>query len=181
LPRELNIQSVRDRMPARYRVNPYLRWISVIAQLVVTVLCLYVLFYKLTAVSSWLIRILPLVVLFVSLDSLFRHLTSLNEVLFTPECLWFRYILRPSVPIEYDRITSLELRKVLTYYVFLGFTDRSGKARVLKTQASFPRMLEIMFNIADLAPHVVMNQELDKMVHVIRDLKAKSDQPADEN
>jgi len=114
-----------------------------------------------------------LLVLFVSLDALFRHFTTLNSVIFTPECLWFRYLLLPSVPIEYEKISSMELRKVITYYMFLEFTDRRGKTRVLKSPASFPRMMEIMYNIADLAPQARLNDELDKMVGVIRRMKEK--------
>jgi len=125
------------------------------------------------ATSPFLMKVLPLLVLFVSLDALFRHFTTLNSVIFTPECLWFRYLLLPSVPIEYEKISSMELRKVITYYMFLEFTDRRGKTRVLKSPASFPRMMEIMYNIADLAPQARLNDELDKMVGVIRRMKEK--------
>jgi predicted AAA+ superfamily ATPase len=57
--------------------------------------------------------------------------------------------------------------------MFLEFTDRRGKTRVLKSPASFPRMMEIMYNIADLAPQARLNDELDKMVGVIRRMKEK--------
>ncbi|MBW6514007.1 MAG: hypothetical protein K0B87_04545 [Candidatus Syntrophosphaera sp.] len=176
MPQELRIQSVRDRMPVRYRVNPIVRVPAMILHTLLVGWSLWVLFSYVRADSAWWIKVLPLVVLFVSLDSLFRHLTSLNAVIFTPECLWLRYILKPPVAIEYDRIVSLELRKVLTYYVFLGFTDRSGKKRLIKTQASFPRMIEIMYNIADLAPQIVMNEELNKMIEVIRNIKNRQEQ-----
>lgn len=70
----------------------------------------------------------------------------------------------------------LGLRKVITYYMFLEFTDRRGKTRVLKSPASFPKMLEIMYNIADLAPQARLNDELDKMVGVIRRVKERQGQ-----
>ena len=121
--------------------------------------------------SPILMKILPLVVLFISLDALFKHFTTLNSVIFTPECLWFRYLILPSVPIDYDKISRMELRRVVTYYMFLKITDQKGRERVLKSPASFPKMMEIMYNIADLAPQVQMNEELDKMMGVIRRLK----------
>ncbi|MGC9361729.1 MAG: hypothetical protein ACP5F3_02265 [Candidatus Syntrophosphaera sp.] len=178
--RELNIRSVRGRMPVRYRVNPIVRGFAIVANVLISGWCLFVLLTYVRADSAWWIKILPLVVLFVSLDSLFRHLTSLNSLIFTPECLWLRYILKPSVGIEYDRITSMELRKVLTYYVFIGFTDRRGNRRIIKMQASFPRMIEIMYNIADLAPQVVMNEDLCKMIDVIRNIILKREQIQEE-
>jgi hypothetical protein len=174
--RELNIRSVRDRMPVRYRVNPVVRGVAIFANILISGWCIFVLLTYVRSDSAWWIKFLPLVVLFFSLDSLFRHLTSLNSVIFTPECLWLRYILKPSVAIEYDRIISMELRRVLTYYVFIGFTDQKGNRRIIKTQASFPKMIEIMYNIADLAPQVVMNEDLNKMVGVIRDLIARREQ-----
>lgn len=178
--RELNIRSVRGRMPVRYRVNPLVRGFAIVANVLISVWCLFVLFTYVRSDSAWWIKILPLVVLFVSLDSLFRHLTSLNSLIFTPECLWLRYILKPPVAIEYDRITSMELRRAITYYVFIGFTDRRGNRRIIKTQASFPRMIEIMYNIADLAPQVVMNEDLSKMVDVIRNIILRREQIQEE-
>ncbi|MDD3464345.1 MAG: hypothetical protein PHH07_02550 [Candidatus Cloacimonetes bacterium] len=173
MPRELNINSVRGRMPVRYRVPVLSRVLGIVAHIFISGYCIFVLFSVIRATSPFLMKVLPLLVLFVSLDALFRHFTTLNSVIFTPECLWFRYLLLPSVPIEYEKISSMELRKVITYYMFLEFTDRRGKTRVLKSPASFPKMMEIMYNIADLAPQARLNDELDKMVGVIRRMKEK--------
>ncbi len=178
MPRELNIQSVKGRMPVRYRVNPYGKFFSIVLHLAICLWCLYVIVSPNVRTQDWSVfyRVLPYVVLFVSLDSLFRHLTSLYALIFTPECLWFRYILRPSIAVEYDRILSMELRRMISYYMFLTFTDRNGSKRIIKTPASFPRMIEIMYNIADIAPQLVMNDELNKMIEVIRKYKASQEQ-----
>lgn len=179
MPTELNIRTVRDNMPVRYRYNPVSKGISVLTHFLISGYCLYVLVVHVTAQSAWWMKYLPLVVLFVSLDSLVRHVTTLNSVIFTPECVWFRYILKPPNPIEYDRLISLELKKVITYYVFVVFTDRKGAKRIIKVPASFPKMIEILYNIADLSPQIIMNEELDKMIGVIRNLKARQEQAAE--
>jgi hypothetical protein len=180
MPRELNINSVKDRMPVRYRVPAISRVMGIVAHILISGYCVFVLFRFVNSNSSLWIKLLPLVVLFISLDNLFRHLTTLNSVIFTPECLWFRYILMPSVAIPYESISAIELRKIITYYVFLTFTDSRGKTRVLKSPASFPRMIEILYNISELAPQAVLNDELAKMIGVIRDLKSRQESSGNE-
>ncbi len=48
-----------------------------------------------------------------------------------------------------------------------------GQQKLYKTPASFPKMTEILYNIADLAPQVEMNQELAKMVAYLREIADK--------
>ena len=176
MPRELNIEKVRGRMPVRYRMPVFMRILGIVIHSLISGYCIFMLFTRVSSNTHILLKILPLVILFISLDALFKHFTTLNSVIFTSECLWFRYLLLPSVPIEYDKISAMELRRVLTWYMFLEFTDSRGKRRLLKNPASFPKMMEIMYNIADLAPQVRMNEELDKMISVIRRVKNRQEQ-----
>jgi hypothetical protein len=55
--------------------------------------------------------------------------------------------------------------------VYLKYTDARGRDRLFKTNASFPKMLEIMYNIADLCPQIQMNDELAKLVQVMQRIK----------
>lgn len=176
MPRKLNIASVKGRMPVRYRMHPGVRIPMIVGALLIAAWCLYVLFNHVSSETKLFYKILPLMVLFIALDSALRHLTSLNSVIFTPECLWLRFLLKPAIAIPWANISSLEFRKVLTYYVFLTYQDARGKQKIFKTSASFPKILEIMYNIADLCPQLVMNDELNKMVSVMRDIKARQDQ-----
>ena len=163
-------------MPVRYRVPVLRRVLGIVTHLAISGYSVFILFTIVNADSPFLIRVLPRGLLFISLDALFRHFTTLNSVIFTSECLWFRYLLLPSVPIEYDKISNMELRRVIAFYMFLEFTDQRGKRRVLKNPASFPKMMEIMYNIADLAPQVRMNEELEKMITVIRRVMERQEQ-----
>lgn len=178
MPREVNFFRVRDHLPVRYKVNSVGKFFSITLHLLISGWCLFVILSPQLRAGGWSVfyRVLPYVVLFVALDSLIRHLTALYAVIFTPECLWFRYLLKPSVAVEYDQIQSIELRKVITYYVFLTFSDKSGNKRILKHSAAFPKMMEIIYNIVDLAPQIVMDSELAKMVGVIQKYMANRDQ-----
>lgn len=176
MPRKLNIESVKGRIPVRYRMHAAVRIPMIVGALLIAAWCLYVLFNHVNSDTSLFYKMLPVLVLFVALDSALRHLTSLNSVIFTPECLWLRFILKPSLTIPWENIRALEFRKVLTYYVFITYQDLRGKQKIFKTSASFPKILEIMYNIADLCPQLVMNDELRRMISVMKDLKTRQDQ-----
>jgi len=177
---KLNIQSVQGRMPVKYSVKTVNRILGIIFQAFILFCCLLILFTSLNKSTSIWLKIIPLVILFVALDNLLRHLTTLNSLVFTPDYICKKYLLLPSVRVPYDSISKLELRKDITYNVYITFTDNKGKTRVLKCPASFPRMIEILYNISELAPQAQMNEELAKMVNVIRDIKSQGEKVENE-
>ena len=164
------LRVVKDSMPVRYRVHPLRRLFGVAINTVVIIAALNLLITKVNLDSSTFVKIMTMAILYIGIDSLLRHLTTLNEVVFTPECLWLRFVLKKGIPIPWENVKTMMLQKRITYYVYIGYIDLNGKKRVYKTPASFPKMIEIMFNIADLAPNVTMNDELKKMIDVLREI-----------
>lgn len=175
MPQALNIQSVRDRMPVSYRFHPLIRWVMILFTGAIVGYTVYFLARWVNAETPLFFKITPLVILYIGLDSLFRHLTSLNQVIFTPECLWLRFVLKRSIPIPWENLVGLQLQKRITYYLYVTYKDLNGRDRVYKTPASFPKMTEILYNLADLAPQVKMNQELENMITYLRDFLSKQD------
>lgn len=173
MPRPLSISSIKARMPVRYRFHPLIRWVMIAFTALIAGYSIYFLVRWVNADTPMFFKITPLVILYIGLDSLFRHLTALNEVIFTPECLWLRFIIKPAIPIPWDNLRALQLQKRITYYLYIGYTDLKGQQKLYKTPASFPKMTEILYNIADLAPQVEMNEELAKMVAYLREIADK--------
>lgn len=174
--REIKLQSVRERMPVSYRYNVISRTFMLFFASFISLYTIYFLVTRVTAETPMFFKILPMIILYISLDSVFRHVTSLNQVIFTAECLWLRFILKPSVPIPWDDIESMQLRKQITYYLHLGYKDIKGRKRMFKVNAAYPKMLEIIYNIADLSPNVVMNDELVKMISYLKEIsKSEAD------
>lgn len=159
-------------MPVSYRYNVVSRTVMLLFASFITVYTIYFLITRVTADTPLFFKILPMIILYIALDSVFRHVTSLNQVIFTAECLWLRFILKPSIPIPWDEIESMQLRKQITYYLHLGFKDLKGRKRLIKVNAAYPKMLEIIYNIADLSPNVVMNDELVKMVTYLKEVSS---------
>ncbi len=168
MPREIKIKFIRNQLPVRYGYNPWVRGLMLF--FAVTVL-IYTLFFLVKVVNGNMplfFKILPLIILFVSLDSILRQATSLNCVLFGADYIRFSYLAKRKLEIPYADIIQLDLEKRLTYYLHLRYQDANGAEQTFKTPASFPKILEIILNLADLSPQVKLNGMLTKAVEHLR-------------
>ncbi|MDD3103988.1 MAG: hypothetical protein PHY24_07225 [Candidatus Cloacimonetes bacterium] len=117
-------------------------------------------------------KIMPLGICFIGLDSVLRKVTSLNSISFMPQHLKLGYIAKRSIVIPYEDIQSLDLQKKITFYMIISYRDKKGELQQLKTPASFPHILEIMFNLAEMAEQAVIPE---KMQGILEYLKANAD------
>lgn len=169
MPRQIKISRIKDRMPVRYRLHPVNIGIKVVFALAVAIYASYFAAKMVSQDSPIFFKIVALLLIYVGIDSTIRHLSTLSSVYFTPECLWLRFPLKPSIPILWENLISMQLQKKITYYIYIEYKDLKGRNRIFKTPASFPKMTEILYNIADIAPQQIkMNLELEKMVEVLR-------------
>lgn len=176
MPRELMIRSVKGLMPIRYRYHRYARFIMALISSLLTVYILYILFTRVDASTPLMGKLIPILILYIAMDSFWRQATGLNQVIFTEDCLWLRFLLKPSIPIQWESIETLQLRKQLAYHLIIGYNDLKGRKRIFKTSASFPKVMEIIYNISDLAPRAVLNEELRKMVDLINRIVVNRDE-----
>lgn len=169
MPHEIKVKSIRNELPATYH---YSLWMRLIMLIVALVICLYALFFFVRFVSSdtpIFFKVLPLIILFVALDSVFKQLTSLNRVTFYEDKICFGFLGKPKVVIPYDNISSIDLNKQISFSIILKYRD-GDKEKIFKTSASFPKILEILLNLADFAPNAQLNQLLGKVVNHLRNL-----------
>nr|MDK2850673.1 hypothetical protein [Candidatus Cloacimonadota bacterium] len=110
-----------------------------------------------------------MVICFVSLDSILRKITNLNSITFTQEGLRFGYIAKKPLYIPYEDIQSLDLLRKVSYYMQLTYRDKHGKVRQIKTPASFPYILEIIFNVADLAKSAVIPEKMQSVLEYLKE------------
>jgi hypothetical protein len=166
---EIQIDQIRPEHPIHYRFPPFVRWGMV---LVTTLVCIYSLYFLIKVVNSEtppFFKILPLIIMFIALDSALKHLTTLNCVTFYEDRIGFSYIIKPKLEIKYDDILYMELRKHITYYVQFRYLDAQGQEKMFSTPASFPKTLEIMLIIADLAPNIKLSDKLSSAVQHMRE------------
>ncbi len=169
MPRQVKIKSIRNQLPTRYCHPQVLRFIMIAFAAAVFGYALYFMLRFVTGDTPVFFKIMPLVIMFVSLDSVLRHTTALNCVKFTTDTLSFSYLLKKRVVIPYENVLRIDLYKRITYYVHLRYRDSEGREQLFKTAASFPKILEIIVNIADLSPHVQMDEMLTKAVTHLRE------------
>lgn len=77
-------------------------------------------------------------------------------------------MLKRSIVIPYADVVSLQLKRKITYYLAIGYRDRQGKLQYFTTPASFPKMLEILLNIADQAPQAELTDKLPQVIEYLR-------------
>lgn len=168
MPRELMIHSVKGHLPIRYRYHRYARPLMASIAAILTIYILYFLFTRVDANTPTLGKIVPIIILYIASDSFLRQATGLNQVIFSEECLWLRFLLKSSIPIPWENIETIQLHKQFTYRLIIGYKDLNGRKKIFKTSASFPKIMEIIYNISDMAPEAVLNEELRKMVDLMR-------------
>jgi hypothetical protein len=74
-------------------------------------------------------KTLPWFIGFIALDSTLRKVTSLNSVLFDIDHLRLGFIAKKPIIIPYDKISALNLKRKITYYLEIQYTDDKGKMR----------------------------------------------------
>lgn len=177
MPGEIKIKSIRSSLPVRYRYSPFIRIFMLAFACLVFAYTLYFLLAVVNADTPMFFKLLPLGIMFVCLDSILRQVTSLNSVIFLQDSIRFTYMAKKNVEIPYDSIISLDLFKHITYYMHLRYRDADGHEQLFKTPASFPKVLEIILNIADLAPNVKVTGILAQAVEHLREqAKAENEQ-----
>lgn len=96
------------------------------------------------------------------MDSVLKHLLSLNSITFWDEGLKFSYLAKKSFSLPYRDIVSMYLKRHVTYYLYLTYKQTDGSIGTFRTKASFPKILEIMTNIYDLVPHLEIPDEVTR-------------------
>jgi len=168
MPREIKIKSIRNQLPTRYCHPQVLRFLMIGIALLVLAYSLYFVIRYVNSDTANFFKLLPLFIMFICLDSLFRQTTSLNCITFFPERLKFSYILKKPLEIPYSAIMELKLHRRITYYLHISYRDEQGSEKLFSTPASFPKILEIIVNIAELAPQARLTDLLSKAVQHLK-------------
>lgn len=168
----LKIQYIKDHIPITYRYHQVSRWFMILISFMIVVYCIYFMLHFVNIETPFFFKLLPLAICFIGLDSVLRKVTSLNSITFLPHDLKLGYIAKRNIVIPYDNIQSLDLNKKITFYMQMTYLNEKGEVKKLNTPASFPHILEIMFNLAEMATQAVIPET---MQGVLDYLKASAD------
>lgn len=166
------IQLIRDARPIVYKYNTFVRSFTLLLLFLIFFYGLYILVNKVYADTPMFAKLLPLVISFIALDNIFRKLTSLNKVIFEEDYLKLSFLAKRAIIIPYDEIISMDLKKKISMYFTIVYKDAAGNKQYYTTPASFPHILEIIVNIADLATQAVVPENMKTLLDY---LKANTD------
>lgn len=169
MPRQLNIESIKDKIPVRYRIHLLARGSMIAFALAIVGYSIFFLISFVRADTPLFYKILPLVICFVGVDSLLRHLFTLNSITFFEDHLAMGYIAKPSLRIPYQNLISMELHKKITFYLFLTYKDDKGVTTEFKVKGSFPKVLEIILGLYELVPQLVLSPKMQKTCEYLQE------------
>ncbi len=155
-------------IPQQFRFPPFVRILMILFGGITGVYSLYFLVHHVSAETPIFFKLLPTMILFICLDTIFRHLTALNKVLFTEENLVLKSIIKKPLIIPYAKIENLILKKKITVYLQIYYYDESGANKMYQTNASFPKMISILLKIYDLAPNLKLDDKFKDALEYIR-------------
>lgn len=169
MPRQLNIESITDKLPVRYRIHHLARVTMIVFALAIIGYSIYFLFSFVRGDTPLFYKIIPLVICFVGVDSLLRHLFTLNSITFYEDHLTMGYLAKPGLQIPYDSMVSMELRKQITFYLFLTYKDEKGVVTEFKIKGSFPKVLEIILGLYELIPGLSLTPKMQKTCEYLQE------------
>lgn len=173
MPREIKVKSIRNELPFTYRYSQIMRFFWLFFALAVCGYSFYFIIKFVTATTPLFFKVLPLIILFVALDSAIKQLTALNRVTFYEDRVCLGFIAKPKVIIPYENVISIDLAKQITFSIIIKYKE-GNKEKIFKTSASFPKILEILLNLADFSPNAQLNDLLGKVVKHLRTIAGEN-------
>lgn len=148
----------RKGFPRSYWFNQFIRWFTVIFALLAIIYAGWLIFTKINTDSTTFTKVVPFLILFFALNSLLRNLFSLNRIIFKKDKIEFQYILRKSVVIFWQDISSIKLansrQKILNIKYKKSDTDQNA---IQELTLAFPKMLEILNSILEMTPQAELD------------------------
>jgi hypothetical protein len=177
MPREIQVVSIRSQLPKRYCQHQLMRFVMIGFSGLITAYSLYFLIRFVNSDTPIFFKILPLFIMFIALDSVFRHTTSLNCITFLEDRIRLTFLLKKPLEVTYDNILKLDMQRRITYYLNITYRDKGGREQVFRTPASFPKILQIIYGLAELATQAEMGSFLSKAVELLKkQAEANNDQ-----
>ncbi len=153
----------RKGLPRSYRFNQFIRWFTILLAVFAIVYAAWVIFYKVDADSSKVVKFVPIVIIFLAVNSLITNLFTLNSIRLFEDKISFRYIGKKPVSVAWKDFTKLELSEGKRKTVKLIYSD-NGEEKDFRFFLSFPHILEVINSIAEMAPQMELDEFMKTVV-----------------
>jgi hypothetical protein len=157
---------VVNSKPVRFRFHPLVRYFMIF---LATISASYSIYFITILIPQYenvtiFFKIISVVVLYISLSTLYKHLTSLNYVIISNDNLKLGFLLKKNICIPWDKLSRMEIYKVITHYWKIIYIDEKAKSRVFKTSLAFPGIMEMLALIFEKKPDLEMNELLNQVL-----------------
>lgn len=158
--------------PKRYRFHPFVRFSMIALSLIAASYSIYFIFILIPRYQNvtMFFKIASVLVLYVSLNTLYKHLTSLNSVIITDDKLELRFLLKKTIVIDWRNLKRMEIYKVITHFWKLTYVDKNGTEKIFRTALAFPGIVDILMTIQERKPDLELNELLSQVLLYKRSL-----------
>jgi hypothetical protein len=150
-------------LPRTYRFNPFVRWFTIFLASFCILYAGWFIFAKVASDTTTWIKVFPFVIIFFAANSLMRNLFSINAITFTQQDVSFRFIARKRVTIPWEAMRTFVLANARQRQLKIGY-EINGEAKDFPFSIAFPRILEVVNAIYELAPQVELDEYMSRVI-----------------
>ncbi|MFO7660662.1 MAG: hypothetical protein R6V77_07095 [Candidatus Cloacimonadaceae bacterium] len=156
--------------PKLYRFHPLVRFSMILLSMIAAGYSIYFIFFLIPRYQdvTAFVKIASVVVLYVALNTLYKHLTSLNSVIIRDDRLELSFLLKKKIVIPWFKLTGMQIYKVITHFWKITYKDDNDVVKTFKTSLAFPGIMDILLKIQDQKPDIEMNELLSQVLQYKR-------------
>jgi len=175
---EIVVDDTLDQKPVRYRFHPAVRYFILALAALTAFYSAYFIIILIPSIQKFTIafKLISIITLYVSLNSIYKHLTSLNSVIISKDSLELRFLLRKRIIIPWSSLIKMDIYKVITHYWKVIYRNNQGDTKTFKTSLAFPGIVQILLSIQDHKPDVELNDLLSKVLQFKRNTIPKPEE-----
>jgi len=174
---ELEDINQKKGLPRNYRFNQKIRWFVLLLATASIFYAIWIILYKIDPESAKFHKMAPFVIMFFAFNVVMKNLFSINTIRFESSRIVFKYIGRPSIPINWEQIRSMKFAKSKRKIIEILW-DKDGTEKKFFFNVAYPNMLEIINAMAELTSNVEFDDFLEKViVSAGKNTKTQSSKP----
>jgi hypothetical protein len=161
-----SIEKTESLQPISFRFNPLVRWLMLIIATITAFYSVHFIIYTIPRIPSatLFVKFLSVLVLYVALDTIYKHLTGLNQVIIGADRLTLKFLLRHYISFPWDNLTQMEIYKTITHYWRFSYINDRGESKTFKTSLAFPGIMTILILIQERKPDIKLNPLLEQVL-----------------
>jgi hypothetical protein len=152
--------------PIRFRFHPLARWSMLTLAFVTACYCLHfmIVIIPQSENATIFVKALAIIILTISINTIYKHLTSLNSVIISQDSLVLKFLLRKTIMISWNNLVQMDIYKAISHYWKIKYLDSRGDSKIFNTSLAYPGIMTILSIIQERKPDIELNLLLKQVL-----------------